>query len=808
MLDDGPLIAPCCFHLPPTLNPLKLFDWLFQLEVHLLMEIFTLSSKSVLYDMAVRCLQRPRHRRVTVTDGSELAALMLHFSELLRRFEHNTLLGECRMLFMNHFQAGLSCIRFQPALESLLPSEAAQLAYGSAQQVVQSPSRSGSVLSAKETLEHCVAEDVSRDKWVFRDVNEEELQRLWPQGNVNGIDNSRRLLLGAEAKLAYSVTLFVWAVVGLLSRRIEMLQEFPSDHPLFMSVGVPKVSSLGDSFETLMMKRKEAMQLGLALYKQQNWQAALEQLTRTIAMPPEGEEGKYFIYQFRAACHFYLGDYQRAVEDCTTALHCNPSGYTGLHLRAEAYEAMGQLDAAVQDTTQLVHLYPNKEQGREFHDRLIASLPLKLSNDFGKPCPKMSSPSTNGETPEGHSFTSSCPMESPYTSIASRVSLQCPGTSSSSSSSVGPLAFTSAQCSFNLAALPVHPEPLTVDDPPYLLAFVESGAELEYTICGGRELGRGAFGRVYKAVHPLGGWFMAIKEVEAKEVEGSEDVLCAFELTVTMKHNNIVRCLGMRRLPGFYHIVMEYCSGGSLRGLINDLRGLSLSLMRKYATEVLRGLRYMHGHGLLHRDIKASNVLLRDDGVAKVADFGTVLKIPEEETPACGSVKGTVLWMAPETFRGRYSTASDMWSFGCMLIEMATANDPWHEQQFREQLTAMVFIATRPDALPSIPPQLNEDLGTHFFHCCVARDPMERCSADLLLRHLWLSSIEPRSPASPVTTNATSIQGCYRDKSADKERGYPWTTCTSITESALLVTTASASLLVESLTDDTAHGGQ
>eukprot|EP00668_Euglena_longa_P022738 GGOE01028321.1.p1 GENE.GGOE01028321.1~~GGOE01028321.1.p1 ORF type:complete len:792 (-),score=219.56 GGOE01028321.1:433-2808(-) len=787
MLDDGPLIAPCCFHLPPTLNPLKLFDWLFQLEVHLLMEIFTLSSKSVLYDMAVRCLQRPRHRRVTVTDGSELAALMLHFSELLRRFEHNTLLGECRMLFMNHFQAGLSCIRFQPALESLLPSEAAQLAYGSAQQVVQSPSRSGSVLSAKETLEHCVAEDVSRDKWVFRDVNEEELQRLWPQGNVNGIDNSRRLLLGAEAKLAYSVTLFVWAAVRLLARRIELLQEFPPDHPLFAPSRpseAPKVSSPSDTFQTRLMARKEVAQAAKLLYHQQDWQAAAAEFSQAIVLSPEGDEGKHFLLQYRAGCHLHLNQAQQAVEDFTTALHHNPHAYMALYWRAHAYNTLGQLDAAFKDITQLVRLYPDSVEGQAFLAQLAVdlpstSLPHQPLNTSSHPRLGPSSPACCMQSSQSHNGSRTC-----------LDTLKSPTVSSPSS-----LGFGSAQLDVNLSALPSVPEPLSVDDPPYLSSFIEGDAELEYTICSGRELGRGAFGRVYKAVHPTGGWFMAVKEVEAKYLEGSEDLLSALELMGTM-HNNIVRCLGMRRMGDFYHIVLEYCCGGSLRSLVDDLRGLSPSLMRKYSMEVLLGIRYIHSHGLIHRDIKAGNVLLRDDGTAKIADFGTCLKIREgEPSPREVSLKGTVLWMAPETFRGRYSTASDMWSFGCTLIEMATSKDPWHEQQFQEQLTAMVFIATRPDALPAIPPLLNEELGRHFFHSCIGRDPSERCSADLLLRHPWLSSTEPVMPATPCS----SIQDSLR--SFDKSQGsaFQSTAGSTFTDSSYLDTTTTTILLTESL---------
>eukprot|EP00667_Euglena_gracilis_P016681 EG_transcript_17493 len=178
--------------------------------------------------------------------------------------------------------------------------------------------------------------------------------------------------------------------------------------------------------------------------------------------------------------------------------------------------------------------------------------------------------------------------------------------------SSGPFTFRNTPLTIDLSQLPIHREPSFVDDPPFLAGYLESGAELQYVVCPDKELGRGASSRVYKAVHPQGGWLMAVKEIEAKHLEAETEMLEAFDLVWSMKHTNVIRTLGLRRVPGFYHIVLEYCPGGTLRSLANGLRGLPPPLMRKYATEVLRGLRYMHGHGLLHRDVKAGNVLLRE----------------------------------------------------------------------------------------------------------------------------------------------------------------------------------------------------
>eukprot|EP00667_Euglena_gracilis_P006829 EG_transcript_6894 len=595
MLDDGPLLAPCCLHVLPTLDPEKLSPWLCQLDMSLVVEIFTLSDKSVLYEMAQYCLQRPWHRFAGVPPGHGLAALMRFFSDMLCCFQHHTLLYECHSLFMNHMQAGLRCVRLQPAMEILLPPEGAQ----PSDALVQTASRCGSALS-EPLVEQCVAEEVDRDKWVFRDIDEDGDQALSHQGSTassvgsDGEAPSRRLRLGGNAKLAFSVALFLWAAVRLQGRRIAMLQEFPHDHPLLVltrEADFPKLCALGDSFETLKLQRTHAVVAGIRLFYRGAWREAAEALSQTLALPPVEDNSQHVLLQFRADCHFHLGEYEQALDDAAAALALNPAGFGPLYTRVRALEALGQLDSARQCLRQLLRSYPNSEKAQNLHARLTSTLhPGQSPQRLGK-----TNLTASGESPAvsprgGYSDTAASPI--------------------TFSPSDGSPSFSSASRTIDLAALPPRPEP-PVEDSPYLASAAESGTQVEYTVCGGKELGRGAFGRVYKAVHATEGWFLAVKEVEAKEVEGCEELLQAFELMSAMKHHNIIRGLGMRRMPGFYHILLEFCSGGSLRSLIADCQGLSPPLVRKYATHVLLGLRYMHGLGLLHRDIKASNILLR-----------------------------------------------------------------------------------------------------------------------------------------------------------------------------------------------------
>eukprot|EP00667_Euglena_gracilis_P016692 EG_transcript_17489 len=348
MLEDGPLIAPSCSQLPSNLDPEHIYHWFWCLEPHVICEIFTLSSKSVLYEMALYHLQRPRHRRAAAAEGGALVALMKHFAEALRSFEHIALLHECRMLFINHITAGLGCIRFLPALERLLPTDASQ--YNNSDCLVQCASRCDSAPSSESGGGHCVAEEVDRERWVFRDTDEDISRWQSHTGSGPGSGGSggrgsagRRLHLGADAKLAYTVTLFVWAVVRLMMRRLALLHEFPKDHPLFDATRarqLPKVSVLSDGYDTLFIQKREVLHAGKQLYRQGKWREAVEEFSRAATMPPDDEEGKFPLFLFRGGSYYHLGNYQEAVEDCTTALRYNPTAYAALYQRAEAYEAL------------------------------------------------------------------------------------------------------------------------------------------------------------------------------------------------------------------------------------------------------------------------------------------------------------------------------------------------------------------------------------------------------------------------------------------------------------------------------------
>jgi serine/threonine protein kinase len=113
---------------------------------------------------------------------------------------------------------------------------------------------------------------------------------------------------------------------------------------------------------------------------------------------------------------------------------------------------------------------------------------------------------------------------------------------------------------------------------------------------------------------------------------------------------------------------MEFCDQGDLNDVLKKHKEVSLEDAERWLYSILEGLAYIHGEGIIHRDLKPGNVLMTGDPPkAKLGDFG----LARESTATLKSVAGTVAYMAPEVFHGKYDTPVDMWSLGAMMIEVS-----------------------------------------------------------------------------------------------------------------------------------------
>jgi serine/threonine protein kinase len=140
----------------------------------------------------------------------------------------------------------------------------------------------------------------------------------------------------------------------------------------------------------------------------------------------------------------------------------------------------------------------------------------------------------------------------------------------------------------------------------------------------------------------------------------------------------------------------------------------------------------------VHRDIKGKNILVDSQGNIKLADFGSAKRFSNILGKAAPSVSYnyTPLWTAPEVLTGDYNSRVDIWSLGCVIIEMVSGKPPWSEQNFENPFRALYHIGNS-DSLPKIPDSMS-DAGRAFVLRCLTRDPDKRPSASKLLEDSWV----------------------------------------------------------------------
>ncbi|XP_048329430.1 serine/threonine-protein kinase STY13 isoform X3 [Ziziphus jujuba] len=225
----------------------------------------------------------------------------------------------------------------------------------------------------------------------------------------------------------------------------------------------------------------------------------------------------------------------------------------------------------------------------------------------------------------------------------------------------------------------------------------------------GPAFAQGAFGKLYRGTYK--GEEVAIKILERPENDPEKAQLMEQQfqqevmMLATLKHPNIVRFIGACRKPMVWCIVTEYAKGGSVRQFLmkRQNRAVPLKLAVKQALDVARGMAYVHGLGLIHRDLKSDNLLIFGDKSIKIADFG-VARI-EVQTEGMTPETGTYRWMAPEMIQHRpYTQKVDVYSFGIVLWELITGMLPFQNMTAVQAAFAVVNKGVRPivpnDCLP------------------------------------------------------------------------------------------------------------
>ncbi|KAI9664448.1 MAG: hypothetical protein M1821_005894 [Bathelium mastoideum] len=247
-------------------------------------------------------------------------------------------------------------------------------------------------------------------------------------------------------------------------------------------------------------------------------------------------------------------------------------------------------------------------------------------------------------------------------------------------------------------------------------------------------LGKGAFGSVYRALNWNTGETVAVKQVRLADLPKAElrVIMLEIDLLKNLNHSNIVKYHGSVKSAESLYIILEYCENGSLHSICKNFGKFPENLVALYMSQVLNGLLYLHEQGVIHRDIKGANILTTKEGLVKLADFGVATRTTGLHE---ASVVGTPYWMAPEVIElSGATTASDIWSLGCTVIELLEGKPPYHQLQ---PMPALFRIVN--DDHPPLPDGASPAVRD-FLMQCFQKDPNLRVSARKLLKHPWIAS--------------------------------------------------------------------
>ncbi|KAK0157745.1 hypothetical protein PV328_011445 [Microctonus aethiopoides] len=255
------------------------------------------------------------------------------------------------------------------------------------------------------------------------------------------------------------------------------------------------------------------------------------------------------------------------------------------------------------------------------------------------------------------------------------------------------------------------------------------------------ELGDGAFGKVYKAQHKQTQQLAAAKMCALEGEDDLSDFMIEIDILSECKHPNVVELHEAYFMDGKLWMLIEYCDGGALDSIMVELeKALTEPQISYVCQQMTKGLTFLHKSKIIHRDLKAGNVLLTMAGGVKIADFGVSAK-NKHTLQKHDTFIGTPYWMAPEvvlceTFRDNpYDFKVDIWSLGITLIEFAQMEPPNHEMSPMRVL--LKIQKSEPPKLEQ-PGKWSKEFND-FIAKSLIKDPSTRPTADELLKHPFIN---------------------------------------------------------------------
>ena len=309
------------------------------------------------------------------------------------------------------------------------------------------------------------------------------------------------------------------------------------------------------------------------------------------------------------------------------------------------------------------------------------------------------------------------------------------------------------------------------------------------------ELGKGGFGRVVKARHSILGRIVALKQLAPGLLVSEEDYerfLREARAMDKISHPNIVNVFDAGVEQGFPYIEMAFIEGHNLETVIHEDGPLSVEEVVRLGREMASALAHIHEQDIIHRDIKASNILRRDDdGQFFLADFGTALQ--SNLTRITTGVMGSPEYMSPEQINGEVVAQSDIYSLGVVLFEALTGQTPFVRSEGHEAATVELMQQIRHDTAPDVQTLRSDTPGwlAAIIARCLSKRPEARYpSADVLEQAL--ADQAPGTPKAVGQSRPTQRTPASAVQQADTPPGPPSTEPLEEPDSTALVPVASS----------------
>ncbi len=283
------------------------------------------------------------------------------------------------------------------------------------------------------------------------------------------------------------------------------------------------------------------------------------------------------------------------------------------------------------------------------------------------------------------------------------------------------------------------------------------------TIIDGRyrvisRLGSGGMADVYLAQDQLLGREVAVKVLHhhfAEDQEFVERFRREASSAAALSHPNIVAIFDRGEWNGTYYIAMEYVAGRTLKAIVREQGALDPASAIDIVVQILRAARFAHKRGVIHRDLKPHNVILDEEGRARVTDFG-IARAGASDMTLTGSIMGTAQYLSPEQAQGLAVTAaSDLYSVGVILYELLTGVVPFEGE------TAVAIAFKQVSAEPQPPSALRQGIPASLDAVvlrALAKDPAQRyADADELI-----AALEHERQALPALATAATPDGYVR----------------------------------------------